>query len=271
MLAANFVKIEQKLVVANQKTNVGVYDFNFELYFNCSHPSYFDDQLCVMRTGALPKYHEQYAAYANLGLRLINSPEQHVLASELSAWYPHIADLTPKSICMNAFPSADFIAQEFGWPVFIKGTRQTSRHNPQTSIIRSPEHYLQAQQAYWHDPILHWQSIAIREFIELQPVLGEVAGKIRPSLEFRTFWWCGTCVGWGQYWYQIAPYSAPDIQKGLALAQATAERLGVPFLVVDIAKILAGDWIVIECNDAQESGYVGIDPKKLWRQVLEVF
>lgn len=269
-LTANFVSVEQKLIVATQRTNVSVYDFDFELFFDCRHPSYFQEgEVCVLRTGALPNYAELYAEYVELGLRPIHTPEQHLLASELKAWYPLIADLTPKSICVDTFPSADFIDQEFGWPVFIKGSRQTSKHNPQTSIIRSPEQYQQAQIEYQRDPILHWQSIAIRQFVELQPVSGEVAGKILPSLEFRTFWWFGSCVGWGRYWYQVAPYEAPDIQEGLALAQAAAERLGVPFLVVDIAKTLAGDWIVIECNDAQESGYVGIDPRRLWQRILE--
>ncbi|MDK2123050.1 ATP-grasp domain-containing protein [Parachitinimonas caeni] len=48
-----------------------------------------------------------------------------------------------------------------------------------------------------------------------------------------------------------------------------AQRLKVPFLVVDIAKMQDGRWIVIECNDAQESGYTGIVPQLLWRQVLQ--
>jgi hypothetical protein len=37
---------------------------------------------------------------------------------------------------------------------------------------------------------------------------------------------------------------------------------------VDFAKTKDRRWIVIECNDAQESGYAGIPPHELWRQVL---
>ena len=48
----------------------------------------------------------------------------------------------------------------------------------------------------------------------------------------------------------------------------TASRLAVPFLVVDFAKCSDGRWIVIECNDAQESGYTGIPLYNLWRQIL---
>ena len=59
------------------------------------------------------------------------------------------------------------------------------------------------------------------------------------------------------------------MEAGLAVAREAASRLQVPFLVVDFAKTRDGHWIVIECNDAQESGYVGVPPRNLWRQVLE--
>jgi hypothetical protein len=40
---------------------------------------------------------------------------------------------------------------------------------------------------------------------------------------------------------------------------------------VNIARIQGklGRWIVIECNDAQESGYAGVQPQLLCKQVLE--
>jgi hypothetical protein len=43
----------------------------------------------------------------------------------------------------------------------------------------------------------------------------------------------------------------------------------VPFLVVDFAKAASGEWLIIECNDAQEAGYASIPPQALWRKVLE--
>jgi len=93
---------------------------------------------------------------------------------------------------------------------------------------------------------------------------------VRPSIEYRSFWWHGECVGWGRYWYQVARYDCIDVAAGLELAKLAATRLAVPFLVVDFAKTAEGRWIVIECNDAQESGYVGISPRPLWQKVLEL-
>lgn len=152
--------------------------------------------------------------------------------------------------------------------MLVKGSRQTSKHNPDLSVIRDRDHYERAARRDAEAPILHWQKPVVREFVQLEPIAGNVAGKVRPSLEFRTFRWHGECVGWGRYWYQVPAYAARDIDAGLALAGQAATVLAVPFLVVDIARTTDGRWIVIECNDAQESGYAGIAPQLLWRRML---
>jgi len=44
----------------------------------------------------------------------------------------------------------------------------------------------------------------------------------------------------------------------------------VPFLVVDVAQTEAGRWVVIECNDGQESGYAGVSPFGLWQKIVDL-
>src|SRR5204863_2873805 len=125
-----------------------------------------------------------------------------------------------------------------GWPVFLKGTRQTSRHRRSTSIAAGPEELARALDAYAEDPILSWQGIVCRQFVPLR-LVEEVAGDRLPSaFEFRTFWWHGTLAGCGRYWWEGRPYSmnAAEAEQGLALAHEAARRLSVPFLVVDIAQ-----------------------------------
>ena len=39
---------------------------------------------------------------------------------------------------------------------------------------------------------------------------------------------------------------------------------------MDVAQTTAGDWIVIEVNDGQESGYAGVAPVALWQRVVDV-
>lgn len=266
----NILRLEDKLNIISKPINAPVYDFDFELFFNCKHPICFaDNESCVLRIGAIQNYQKEYEEKLSMSLRPINSPEEHALSSELSKWYPLISEFTPRSIWADEFPSVDEIQDKFGWLVFIKGSRQTSKHNPALAIAFDETQYQNIKRNYHHDPILRWQQIAIREFVELQPVSGAVPGKVKPSLEFRSFWWNGDCVGWGQYWYQLPSYRASDIESGLEIARVVAQRIQVPFLVIDIAKTQSGDWLVIECNDAQESGYAGIIPQLLWQRILQ--
>ena len=265
----NLLSLENRLCLITVPTHVAGYDFDFELHFTCSHPYRLQNEMAaVLRVGAVADYAADYEEYLAAGLRLVNTPAHHELASELALWYPYLSDLTPRTLCRDSFPDVEEVEREFGWPVFIKGSRQTSKHNPDLTIVRDRDQYERVQEAWRRDAILHWQKVAVREFVHLAPVAGEVAGKVKPSMEFRSFWWHGECVGIGQYWSQIAPYGADDLAAGQALAQEAARRLAIPFLVVDIAKTIDGKWIVIECNDAQESGYTAIAPNLLWREVL---
>lgn len=266
----NITRIEKKLIVIHQQVGVAAYDFKFELHFSCDHPySIEKEELCILRMGAITDYEAEFHEKLDMGLRLVNSLAEHTLASELEAWYPLISDLTPRTMVFGTLPSAEEIEAHFQWPVFLKGSRQTSKHNPELSIIQSREHYAIARQQYQNDAILHWQKPVIREFIPLLPVAGHVPGKVQPSVEYRSFWWHGECVGWGRYWSQVAAYECPDAESGLAIAKVATQRLGVPFLVIDFAKTRSGQWIIIECNDAQESGYAGVKPQLLWRNILE--
>lgn len=56
----------------------------------------------------------------------------------------------------------------------------------------------------------------------------------------------------------------------LAVARAAALRLNLPFVVIDIAQTVTGEWIVIECNDAQESGYAAVSPFGLWQNIIDL-
>lgn len=266
----NLARINGKLIVRCETVGIPNYDFDFDLHFPCSHPSRFQPgEKCVLRVGPVLDYRAMCRELSEIGLAPVNSPEHYARASELEGWYPRIPDLTPRSRVVEKFPDAKVVEEEFGWPVFVKGSRQTSRHNPESSVIASAGQYEALRRSWDTDAILRWQKPAFREFVQLAPVAGGLAGKIRPSCEFRSFWWHGTCVGWGQYWFQVPPYDTKGVEAGLAMASEAARRLEIPFLVIDFAKKADGTWTLIECNDGQESGYAAINPFPLWRAILE--
>ncbi len=114
--------------------------------------------------------------------------------------------------------------------------------------------------------------MAIREFLPLQTVDKDTYADMVPiSYEFRFFFFEGKCVGYGPYWYMGNKYvmNPEDYDTAVRLAAWAAEKVGVSFIAVDLAKTAKGEWIVIEVNDAQESGFVGLNSLELWHKAIE--
>jgi hypothetical protein len=111
-----------------------------------------------------------------------------------------------------------------------------------------------------------------REYVPLRHVEDPYPDRIPSSFEFRTFWWKRHLVGYGRYWWEGKPYDWSEKEKvgGLVVAKEAATRISVPFLVIDIAQTVEGRWIVIECNDGQESGYAGASPIGIWQNILTI-
>jgi hypothetical protein len=247
------------------------YDFPFQTFFACRRPWQRPAKLqAIGRFGVTTNYRDLFEQLAEQGVFLIHSPEQYLMASELTHWYPLLSDLTPRSIWFSEPPTIAEIKRSLEFPIFMKGSRQTSKHQAHLSILHTASDYERAIQHYKTDPILHWQDLVCRQFIELRPVPARQTDVISPSFEFRTFWWRGQCIGAGAYWSAFVDYDWNETEKvaALAVAEEAASRLRLPFLVIDVAQTKSGEWLVIECNDAQESGYAGISPIALWQKLI---
>jgi hypothetical protein len=152
----------------------------------------------------------------------------------------------------------------------MKGDRQTSYHRKRLSVIAGPEELERAVDAYAEDSILQWQTIVCRQYIPLRLVEEWDPERLPASFEFRTYWWHGRLAGVGPYWWMARPYQveATELAPGLEKAAEAVRRLGLAFVAVDIAQSVTGDWWVIEVNDAQECGYTGVPPTRLWTDIL---
>ncbi len=255
--------------VLAESTGIMSYDFSFDRYFECRRPFHVEPVTAPLRIGAIADYDSVIANLASIGVTPINSLDQHLRSSSLPVWYPLLEDLTPRSIIFSGEPDIDTVNCELGWPVFMKGERQTSRHSRRLSIIEGPEQMREVLQEVRLDPILQWQRLICRQFELLRIVDDSNAAVVPTAFEFRVFFWRGAVVGWGRYWPSAA-YAATAHERAAAEAVAleAARRLDVPFLVVDVAQCSDGRWIVIEVNDGQESGYAGVDPLQLWTSIL---
>ncbi len=265
--------VDEALWLLRSETGLPAYDFPIDRFFPCRRPWQRPYEIEVVgKVGAFENYAARYDDLRRCGMRLVHTPEEHLRCSDLTRWYPLIEHMTPRSLWFDEAPEAVEVGRELGWPVFVKGARQTSRHRRSLSIIDGPDAFSAAMAAYRDDPILRWQRVVCREFIPLRAVEDPAPDRIPSSFEFRTFWWRRGLVGFGPYWWQGLRYSADEAEReaGLSVAREAASRLDVAFVVVDIALALDGRWIVIECNDGQESGHAGISPLGIWQKIIQV-
>lgn len=268
----DFININQAIWVANKAINVPTYDFRFDPLFEVSRPRIEVEVPIIARIGTIIDYFEIFKLFSNQGFHLINNINEHLIASELEHWYPLISELTPKSRVYENFPCLEELRSNFDFPIFIKGNRQTSKHNASLSVAKTEKDYLKIQDVYKKDPILHWQKIVIRQFVHLKPLDYKHDNKVQISYEFRTFWWKNKFVGAGHYWSQYLDYdwSLEEEEKAISIVQKAIDKLNIPFIAIDVALTANNNWIIIECNDAQESGYCGVNPFLLWQNIIAI-
>lgn len=264
----DLLELEDTVAIATQPIQLSSYDFDFRSHFHCRSLIYGTPKPIIARIGAIDDYDACFQAFLQQGLRLIHDPQTHQRAASICGWEPLLRGLTPETVVWDQLPPVEQVSARFGWPVFIKGDRQTSRHRAELCIARGPADYERICAAWQSDRILHWQKPAIRRFVPLRRV-GDRPEGLQASFEFRVFCYQGQVVGSGRYWTSHTYNASPSEQDAIhRLAQLAAARVDVPFLVVDIAQTAEGDWIVIECNDAQESSYGGVVPLSLWSSLL---
>lgn len=269
----HLLHVERSVFVLARPFGVVGYDFDFEATFACAHPAFLPgDVEAVARVGPIADYRAFYEFMREAGVRLVNDPEQSARANDLRRWYPALADLTPRSIWFDGEVEVADVPRQIGFPIFVKTVQQTLRHRRDVCIANDVESLQRCIEAYRADPVLGGQTLVFREFVELAalPQPATHAARIPGGRELRTFWWKGSLVASGAYWSD-GGWSADPTQHARAtrVAERAAERLDVPFAVIDVALRVDGTWIVIEANDAQECGFAGLQPRPLWQAIIE--
>lgn len=260
------------IAILHKKTGNEVYDFNFRNNYDCRSVISEVEVPILLHIGAVEKYAEVEASLEKMGLKLLVHEAEHLRCSTIEKWYPVIKDETPYTRIYDELPPVEALLEDFSFPVFIKGNRQTNRHKKSQCIIKNGDQYQALCTEWKRDSVLSWQKVAVREFVPLQVIDDRSFPDMVPiSYEFRFFYFERKCMAYGPYWYMGNQYTLTDneLQKVLKLTDWVAQRLGVTFSAIDVAKTAYGEWIVIEVNDAQESGFVGVNPFILWNNTIE--
>lgn len=260
------------IAILYRKTGNDVYDFNFRNNFECRSIISEIEVPVLLHIGAVEDYAGIEAALEELGMRLLVYEEEHLRCSTIEKWYPVLKEKTPFTKVYDELPSVEELLKDFTFPVFVKGNRQTNRHRKSQCIIDNEDQYNSLREEWKQDKVLSWQKAVVREYVPLQTIDADSFPDMVPiSYEFRFFYFEGRCMAYGPYWYMGKQYSLPEseLREVLKLTDWAAEKLGVIFLAIDVAKTESGEWIIIEVNDAQESGFVGINPRILWNNTID--
>ena len=267
----DFFKIGNIAILQRNTGNDG-YDFNFRNTFECKSVISEVDAPVLLHIGAIEDYSGVEAAIEELGMKLLVHEAEHIRCSTIEKWYPVLKEKTPYTKVFDEMPDLEEVLKEFRFPFFIKGNRQTNHHKKSQCIIETAEQYKELRDSWHKDRILGWQKVAIREYVPLMEIDSTTFPDSVPiSYEFRFFYFEDKCMAYGPYW-NIGPeysLSEEELPKVMKLTDWAAEELGVAFPAIDVAKTASGDWIIIEVNDAQESGFVGVNPLKLWNYTID--
>ena len=256
-----------------QKTigNTG-YDFPFRNHFACRSVISGNDKPVLLRIGAVDDYAGVERLIHEMGMSLLMSEDEHLRCSEIENWFPLLQEKTPFTKVYEFLPPVEVLLESFNFPVFIKGNRQTDRHNRSQCIIEDAQAYELLRAEWRQSRILSWQKAAVRDLVPLQIIDSTSFPNMVPiSYEFRLFYYKGNCVGYGPYWTMGKPYTLAekDREAVMELSKWAADRLQVHFAAIDVAKTATGEWIIIEVNDGQESGFVGLNPIELWENTVQ--
>ena len=219
------------------------------------------------------RYTAIYQAALDKNIHLLNTPAQHLIAQEFDQAYPRLAGLTPASFVITDISHCQEAVATLGLPLFVKGTVQSDKAKGWKACVAHTLEELQqlTQQLLGLEARSRGRVIA-RQLVKLRHSRTSAQG-FPLGREYRVFLYQQTILGWGYYWEGDDPFKAlttDEKQTVLQLALTASDRLGVPYLAVDIGQQEDGQWLIIEVGDAQFSGISQIPLLPLWNAIREL-
>lgn len=241
------------------------------------------NQTVLARYSVLPFAELVAGELALVGSKLINSTAQHQYVADAMNWSSvgaclEKAGLTPWSRDnWYNLPEGQYIVK--GKTNSRKGRWRTSMYCPSVADIPNVVSHL------LDDEMIAQQGLIVRPYVPL--LTYDVGINEQPvTAEFRTFWYrdpafpgmSPVMIERGFYWSSWPDYEeqANDLwdrwNKQAYLTTLAAAKLispEVPFFVLDMARTQDGRWIVIEVNDAQQSGLSCINSDDFYRKMAD--
>lgn len=217
----------------------------------------------VARYCLWPFYKENEQVVTLFGDKLLNTHYQHQYIADLADWYGDLKNYTPKTW----FQLSD--VPKNGGPFVLKGETNSKKFQWNTHAFAKD--FKSATDVYHRlsqDSMIGEQNIYIREYVELEKLSDGLNG-LPITKEFRFFVLNKKIISGGYYWASHIDdlSSIPDsseVPRDFLQNIIDCVDDSCNFYVIDVAKTTLGDWILIELNDAQQSGLSCIDPEEFY-------
>lgn len=222
-------------------------------------------ELVIPRYSALPFNKELCLDLFELGATPINTFHQHCYVADVRNWYYDLAELTPRTwFALDQIPDKG--------PFVLKGATNSKKLLWNTHCYAETKR--DAMDVYTRlaqDSTIGVQPIYVREYVPLHNLTTGLNG-LPVSEEYRFFVLDGQVVASGFYWSSHVDdldrhYTSDTVPQEFVEKVIARVSKHVRFWVFDAARTAAGDWLVIELNDGQQSGLSEIDPREFYRNL----
>ncbi len=216
------------------------------------------------------RYKQMFEALQTKKVRLVNTPDEHILVQEFDKFYPRIAQLTAKSKIVQDLGEVKSAVNEIEFPVFLKGTIQSVKSDGWKACVA--ENIAEAEQIakrLFNLPARTRGKVIIRQLLKIRHSRKN-SQDFPLGREYRVFVYQNKVVGLGYYWEgedKLKNLTEFEREQIIQLALKTAKLLNVSYTSIDIGQLETGDWIVIEVGDPQFSGISQIPLLELWNNI----
>ncbi len=221
------------------------------------------DNLVVGRYSCLPHYFELTCDLENLGSELINSYQQHRWIANFE-WYKDLRLYTPET-----WFDYDFCGCEWPGPFVVKGATNSKKLLWRNRMFaRDKQEAVIIATKLQQDFVIGEQDIIYRRYVPLETF--EIGLNDLPfANEWRAFCYRDKLLSIGYYWSMAekVDYEVPEEAVKLVYELMNIACNYATFYVLDVAKTVDGEWILIEVNDGQQSGLSENSPEELYRNL----
>ena len=240
-------------------------------YFTCVElrSAVPDNSLCIGRYSCLPYYKELSLDLKARGSLLINSCWDH----EWIASFDYYEDV--KQYTFETWSEYNYPISGYDGPVVIKGRTNSKKQKWSSCMFAANKRAaIDVASELANDMYVGQQGLIYRKYIPLKTFEVCPISGLPLTNEWRCFFYGTTLLTKAYYWSIASDESiarAEWTQEAQSLVETVAKIASehVNFFVLDIAEKADGGWILVEINDAQQSGLSLNSPEDLYSELAK--